>query len=87
RSSAASDVYKRQLVDCVVMVTADRAERRRRRVGFMGLSPEDADQLLALHERLGLDRVPADYVINTSAGPEAVCGQVQELWEKITAPQ
>ncbi|MCX7599532.1 MAG: dephospho-CoA kinase [Armatimonadetes bacterium] len=75
------------LVDCVVMVTADRAERRRRLIECMGLSPEDADQRLALHEQLGLDRVPADYVIDTTAGPEAVCGQVEELWEKFTAPQ
>lgn len=74
------------LVDCVVMVTADRAERRRRLIECVGLSPGDADQRLSLHERLGLDRVAADYVIDTTAGPESVCAQVHALWEKLMAP-
>lgn len=73
------------LVDYVVMVTADRAERRRRLIECLGLPPEDANQRIALHERLGFDRVPADYVIDTTAGPEAACAQVQALLQKLLA--
>lgn len=71
------------LVDYIVMVTADRAERRRRLIKCVGLSPEDADQRIALHEQLGLDRVPANYVIDTTAGREAVGVQVQGLWDAL----
>jgi len=71
------------LVDCVVMVTADRGERLRRLIEDVGLPPADAEQRVALHEQLGLDRVPADYVIDTTAGRDAARAQAYAIWRRL----
>jgi dephospho-CoA kinase len=71
------------LADHVVKVTAAREERLRRLVERDGFSAEEAERRLAVHEKLGLDDVPADYVIDTTAGLEATREQVRELWAKL----
>ncbi len=71
------------LVDVVVRVTASREERLRRLIDRDGLSVEEAERRLAVHERLGLDDVPAEHVIDTTEGLEATRKQVRELWEKL----
>jgi len=72
-----------KLVDKVLLVTADRDERLRRLMERDGLSREQAEQRLRLHERLGLDHPPADYVIDTTAGLQHTAAQVRRLWREL----
>jgi dephospho-CoA kinase len=73
------------LVDTIVLVTADRAERVRRLMQRDGLSREEAEDRVRLHHRLGLDEPPADVVIDTTSGVEQTRHQVQRLWKELTA--
>jgi len=73
-----------RLVDRVILVTADREERLRRLMARDGLSRQQADERLRLHERLGLDHPPADVVIDTTAGIEDTRRRVLEVWRELT---
>ncbi|MCD6351068.1 MAG: dephospho-CoA kinase [Armatimonadetes bacterium] len=72
-----------KLVDRVVLVTADRQERLRRLMQRDGLTREEAERRLQLHERCGLDQPPADYVIDTTQGLGQTRRQVEALWRKL----
>ncbi len=72
-----------ELVDRVVLVTASREERLRRLMEEVGLSAEDAECRVSLQERMGLDRVPADYVLDTTAGLDETRERVRALWREF----
>jgi len=75
-----------KLVDYVVLVTAGREERLRRLMQRDGLCRTEAEARLQLHERIGLDHPPADYVIDTTAGLEDTRRQVECLWRQFVSP-
>ncbi len=72
-----------KLMDTIVRVTADRETRLRRLMERDGLTRDEAEGRLALHEKLGIDDAPADWVIDTSGGIEQTRQQVQELWRRV----
>lgn len=76
-----------RLVDYVLLVTASRDERLRRLMARDGLTREEADERLRLHERLGLDNPPADFVIDTTAGLEHTAAEVRRLWRRLRPSQ
>ncbi len=84
----AANLYQmgaRRLVDKVLLVTADPAERLRRLTELMGMPVERARALIDLHRRLGIDNPPHDFVIDTTAGKEAAREQVRELWAQLVS--
>lgn len=71
------------LVDVTVMVTADRETRVRRLMARDGISRADAERLVRLHEKLGIEDFAADYVLVTDGDERATRAAVQRLWTAL----
>ncbi|MBC7288034.1 MAG: dephospho-CoA kinase [Armatimonadetes bacterium] len=71
------------LIDVLVRVTADREERLRRLMRRDGLSRQEAEKRLRLHDRLGLGDIAADWTIDTTRGEEHTASQVRRLWRHL----
>lgn len=72
----------RPLVDVTVLVTAPPEVRMRRLMERDDLSDVDARNRMQLHERLGIERHPTDYRIDSSDTEDATRRQVQRLWRE-----
>lgn len=70
--------------DALIVVDAPPAVRRQRLEQGKGLTPEAALRLVALHERLGIGRDPADFVVDNGGSPAELRAQAEELWRRLT---
>jgi len=72
-----------QIVDKVLLVTASEPTRIRRLCERDGISRQQAQRRVELHDELGLDQVEADYIINTNGKLADTRRQVTELWAQL----
>ncbi len=76
------------LTDKLVLVTAPAAVRTQRLQDRDGLSEEEARHRVKLHDEMGLDKIEADYTINTAGDLADTRRQVEELWAwLVTLPK
>lgn len=71
--------------DAVVLVDAPPDVRRRRLVELRGLSPADADRLIAAQAPAGPKRKRARFVIDNDADTAALEHRAGTVWDAITA--
>lgn len=71
------------LVDVTVMVHAPEEVRLHRLMERDGLSRSEALKRLELHRRLGIEKHPADFRIDTSRNEQYTRRQVQRLWREV----
>ena len=69
----------------VVLVDAPPAIRRRRLVDLRGLSPAEADRLIAAQEPAGPKRKRARFVIDNDADATTLEQRARAVWDSITA--
>ena len=72
-----------QITDKVVLVTAPEAVRTERLRQRDGLSEEEARLRVKLHDQMGLDKIEADYTINTAGDLADTRRQVKRLWTQL----
>ncbi len=72
-----------QIVDKVLLVTASQETRIRRLYQRDGISEEEAQKRVKLHDELGLGEVKADYVIATNGKLAETRQQVASLWAQL----
>lgn len=75
----------RELVDKLLLVDAPAEVRIQRLAQRDGLRLAEARRRVQLHDRLGLGRVCADYVIEAGGSLENTREQVAELWPDLVA--
>jgi len=73
-----------KIVDKVLLVTASEPTRIRRLRQRDGLSEQQAQRRVKLHDELGLGQVEADYIIDTSGELAETRQQVANLWAELT---
>jgi len=73
-----------KIVDKVLLVTASEPTRIRRLRQRDGLSEQQAQRRVKLHDELGLGQVEADYIIDTSGELAETRQQVTNLWAQLT---
>jgi dephospho-CoA kinase len=71
------------LVDVTAMVHAPEEIRLHRLMERDGLSRSEALKRLELHRRLGIEKHPADFRIDTSRNEQYTRRQVQRLWREV----
>lgn len=71
--------------DAVVLVDAPYAERRRRLIELRGLSPPEADQLLAAQLPAEPKRARATWTIDNDGDLGALEARAREIWERLQA--
>ncbi len=74
-----------QIVDKVLLVTACQQTRIRRLCQRDGLSEQQAQRRVELHDELGLGQVEADYIIDTNGELAETRHQVTDLWAQLMA--
>ncbi len=72
-----------QIVDKVLLVTACQQTRIERLCHRDGISTQQAQRRVELHDELGLGQVEADYIIDTNGEIANTCQQVERLWEEL----
>lgn len=72
-------------VDRIVLVDAPAALRRERLVRDRGLSPAEADAMIAAQMPAELKRPKSQYILDNSGSREALDAQVDALWAELTA--
>lgn len=75
-----------RMTDKILLVTASPDVRIRRLQERDGLSEEEAQRRVKLHDEMGLDEVRADYVIDTAGDSAHTRCQVEQLWEALVGP-
>jgi dephospho-CoA kinase len=76
-----------KLVDVTVMVTAERETRVRRLMARDGMTRAEAEALVNLHEALGLEAFPADYVLVNDGDEADLRTAVQRLGRALVQEQ
>ena len=76
-----------KLVDVTVRVTAERETRVRRLMARDGMTRAEAEALVNLHEALGLEAFPADYVLVNDGDEADLRTAVQRLWRALVQEQ
>jgi dephospho-CoA kinase len=71
------------LFDAVVLVDAPVAVRRERLIRHRGLSPEDADRMLAAQAPAGPKRARSDVVIDNDGDRATLEQRAREAWERL----
>lgn len=72
-----------QLADKVVLVTAPQGVRIRRLQSRDGLSKQEAQRRVSLHDEMGLSDVAADYVIDATGDLADIRCRVERLWQEL----
>ncbi len=72
-----------QIVDNVLLVTASEPTRIRRLCQREGISTQQAQRRVALHDELGLGEIEADYIIDTNGKLAETRQQVANLWAEL----
>ena len=72
-----------QIVDKVLLVPASQQTRICRLCQRDGISTQQAQRRVELHDELGLGQVEADYVIDTNGELAETCQQVTNLWAEL----
>jgi dephospho-CoA kinase len=70
-------------VDAVILVDAPESVRRDRIVRDRGLTPADADAMIAAQMPSERKRARADYIIDNTGTREALVAQVDALWHSL----
>jgi dephospho-CoA kinase len=70
-------------VDAVILVDAPEAIRRERLIRDRGLSPAEADAMIAAQMPSEQKRAHADYVIENAGTRDALTAQVDALWHTL----
>jgi dephospho-CoA kinase len=70
-------------VDAIVLVDAPTAVRRERLIRDRGLSPAEADAMIAAQMPSDLKRARADFIIENAGTREALATQVDALWQTL----
>ncbi len=70
-------------VDAIILVDAPEAVRRERLIRDRGLSPAEADAMIAAQMPSALKRARADYIIENSGTREALAAQADALWHSL----
>jgi dephospho-CoA kinase len=70
-------------VDAIILVDAPEAVRRERLIRDRGLSPAEADAMIAAQMPSALKRARADYIIENSSSREALAAQADALWHSL----
>ena len=73
-------------VDAIILVDAPVSLRRERLIRDRGLSPEEADAMIAAQMPSEAKRARATYVIDNPGTREALAAQVETLWRTLHAP-
>ena len=76
----------KQLVDKLLLVNAPVEVRIQRLAQRDSLPGDEARRRVAVHDRLGLGQVQADYVIETTGSLEDTRQQVARLWPRLLDP-
>ena len=72
-----------QIVDKILLVTASEPTRIHRLCQRDGISNQQAQQRVELHDQLGLGQVEADYIIDTNGKLAETRQQVAHLWAQL----
>jgi dephospho-CoA kinase len=72
-----------QRTDAVVVVSAPAGTQRQRVLARAGMTPDKLDALLARQMADSEKRARADFVVDTSRGPDAARAQVQEILRAV----
>ncbi len=72
-----------QIVDKILLVAASEPTRIRRLCQRDGISEQQAQRRVELHDELGLGEIEADYVIDTHGKVAATRQQVTNLWAQV----
>ena len=72
-----------QIVDKILLVTACEPTRIRRLCQRDGMSNQQAQRRVELHDELGLGEVKADYIIDTNGKLAKTRQQVGQLWAQL----
>ncbi len=70
-------------VDAVILVDAPEALRRERLIRDRGLSPAEADAMIAAQMPSAQKRARAEYIIENTGTREALAAQVDALWHTL----
>jgi len=73
-----------QIVDKILLATASEPTRIERLCQRDGISNQQAQQRVELHDELGLGQVEADYIIDTNGKLAETRQQVANLWTQLT---
>jgi dephospho-CoA kinase len=71
--------------DAVVLVDAPEAVRRARLLEIRGLSPADADKMMAAQQSSAVKRARSDYVIDNGGDLSALERAAAEVWQALLA--
>ena len=70
-------------VDAIILVDAPIAVRRERLIRDRGLSPTEADAMMAAQMPSDLKRARADFIIENAGTRDALTAQVDALWQTL----